>query len=317
MRAHPFRTGFLLRGGAGEPDGRLVGEHGLGLLSRRGGHVLIVPHVFAGPRTRATLSDVRWLPVAVAFAAVASACAAEPAPSPPPSSTAPTTARAEVLGTIPHDPEAFTQGLELADGALYEGTGLEGRSSLRRLDPTTGEVAQRVELPAPLFGEGITVVDDRIWQLTWRDGVAIERDRASLRELRRVRYDGEGWGLCLDGGRLVMSDGTDELTFRDPVTFAETGAVRVTRDGRPLDRLNELECVDGQVWANVWQSEEVVRVDPASGRVLTTADLGPLRPPGVPPTDVLNGIAAVPGTDEFLVTGKNWPTIFRIRFTTG
>nr|WP_189221107.1 glutaminyl-peptide cyclotransferase [Saccharothrix coeruleofusca] len=255
--------------------------------------------------------------MAVAFAAVASACAAEPAPSPPPSSTAPTTARAEVLGTIPHDPEAFTQGLELADGALYEGTGLEGRSSLRRLDPTTGEVAQRVELPAPLFGEGITVVDDRIWQLTWRDGVAIERDRASLRELRRVRYDGEGWGLCLDGGRLVMSDGTDELTFRDPVTFAETGAVRVTRDGRPLDRLNELECVDGQVWANVWQSEEVVRVDPASGRVLTTADLGPLRPPGVPPTDVLNGIAAVPGTDEFLVTGKNWPTIFRIRFTTG
>lgn len=253
----------------------------------------------------------------MAFVAVSSACAAEPAAPPAPSTGAPPTARAEVLGTIPHDTDAFTQGLELVDGALYEGTGLEGRSSLRRLDPDTGEVRQEVALPAPLFGEGITVVGDRIWQLTWRDGVAIERDRADLRELRRVSYDGEGWGLCLDGDRLVMSDGTDELTFRDPVTFDETGSVRVTRDGRPLDRLNELECADGQVWANVWQTDEVVRIDPATGRVVTTADLGPLRPPGVPATDVLNGIAAIRGTDEFLVTGKNWPTIFRIRFTSG
>lgn len=223
----------------------------------------------------------------------------------------------EVLGTLPHDPGAFTQGLELVDGVLYEGTGLEGQSSLRRVDPDTGEVEQHVDLPDDLFGEGITVVGDRIWQLTWRDGVAIERDRSTLDEVRRVTYEGEGWGLCRDGDRLVMSDGTDELAFRDPGSFAETGTVAVRRDGQPVARLNELECVGGQVWANVWQTDEVVRIDPADGRVTATVDLSSLRPADVPESDVLNGIAAVPGTDEFLVTGKNWPTIFRVRFPSG
>ncbi|MFD0206361.1 MULTISPECIES: glutaminyl-peptide cyclotransferase [Saccharothrix] len=225
--------------------------------------------------------------------------------------------RVEVLGTLPHDTDAFTQGLELSDGVLYEGTGLEGRSSLRRLDPETGEVEHRVDLPEPLFGEGITVVGDRIWQLTWQNGVAIERDRDTLEEVRRVTYEGEGWGLCRDGGRLVMSDGSAELTFRDPTSFAEHGTVTVRRDGQPVTRLNELECVNGQVWANVWQSDEVVRIDPANGQVTATVDLSGLRPADVPDSAVLNGIAAVPGTDEFLVTGKNWPTIFRVRFTDG
>ena len=233
----------------------------------------------------------------------------------PPNGPAPGPIRVEVLGTLPHDTGAFTQGLELVDGVLYEGTGLEGESSLRRLDPATGELRQRVDLPEPLFGEGITVVGDRIWQLTWRDGVAIERDRDTLEEVRRVTYEGEGWGLCRDGGRLVMSDGSDELTFRDPASFAGTGTVAVRRDGQPVTRLNELECVAGQVWANVWQSDEVVRIDPANGQVTATVDLSVLRPADVPATNVLNGIAAVPGTDEFLVTGKNWPTIFRVRFT--
>ncbi|XVS64994.1 glutaminyl-peptide cyclotransferase [Actinosynnema sp. CA-299493] len=251
---------------------------------------------------------MRWL-LMVALFVLSAACAT------PPSGPTGGPTRFEVLGTLPHDPGAFTQGLELVDGVLYEGTGLEGQSSLRRLDPSSGELEQRVDLPEPLFGEGITVVGDRIWQLTWRDGVAIERDRDTLEEVRRVTYEGEGWGLCRDGGRLVMSDGSDELAFRDPTSFAETGAVAVRRDGRPVTRLNELECVDGQVWANVWQTDEVVRIDPADGRVTATVDLGGLRPAGVPVSDVLNGIAAVPGTDEFLVTGKNWPTIFRIRFT--
>ncbi|WP_407690756.1 glutaminyl-peptide cyclotransferase [Saccharothrix syringae] len=261
---------------------------------------------------------MRWIPVAAAL--VLSAACGAPAGDPggtPASGPNGAPDGFEVLGTAPHDPDAFTQGLELADGVLYEGTGLEGRSSIRRVDPATGEVRRRVDLPGGLFGEGITVVDDRIWQLTWRDGVAIERDRDTLEEVRRVTYEGEGWGLCRDGDRLVMSDGTDELTFRDPRTFAETGTVRVTRDGEPVRRLNELECVGGQVWANVWQTDEVVRVDPADGRVTATVDLSGLRPAGVPASDVLNGIAAVPGTDEFLVTGKNWPTVFRIRFTTG
>jgi glutaminyl-peptide cyclotransferase len=221
----------------------------------------------------------------------------------------------EVLGTLPHDTDAFTQGLELVDGVLYEGTGLEGRSSVRRVDPGTGEVEHRVDLPGSLFGEGITVVGDRIWQLTWRNRVAIERDRDTLEEVRRVTYEGEGWGLCRDGDRLVMSDGSDELAFRDPTSFAETGTVAVRRDGQPVTRLNELECVDGQVWANVWLTDEVVRIDPATGQVTATVDLSGLRTADVPTDHVLNGIAAVPGTDEFLVTGKNWPTIFRIRFT--
>jgi glutaminyl-peptide cyclotransferase len=269
-----------------------------------------VPHVFAGLCTRATLSDVRWLPVVLVFL-LSAACT-----DPPTGPEQPAKAY-EVLGTIPHDTSAFTQGLELVDGVLYEGTGLAGESTLRRIDPETGEVERRVDLPSPLFGEGVTVVGDRIWQITWQDGVAIQRDRNSLEEVKRVTYEGEGWGLCRDGDRLVMSDGTDELKFRDPETFAQTGSVRVRRNGIPLVRINELECVGGRVWANLWQSDDVVTIDPRSGDVVTTHDLSGIRPEGVPASDVLNGIAAVPGTDEFLVTGKNWPTIFRVRFTTG
>jgi len=221
----------------------------------------------------------------------------------------------QLLGTLPHDTGAFTQGLEIVDGTLYEGTGLEGQSSMRSIDPATGQVKQQVNLPDPLFGEGITVVGDRIWQLTYRDGIAIQRDRASLAEVKRVTYQGEGWGLCLDGDRLVMSDGTAKLVFRDPTTFAETGGTEVTRDGLPVMKINELECVGGAVWANIWQTDEVVRIDLKTGQVTKAVDLSPLRPPDVERTNVLNGIAAVPGTDEFLVTGKNWPLIFRIRFT--
>ncbi len=274
-----------------------------------------MPHVFAGSCTRATLSDVRWLPVAVVLV-MSTACTSTPdAPEQPNQQRRPTV---EVVGTLPHDPEAFTQGLELVDGVLYEGTGLEGQSTLRRIDPATGEVKQRVDLPADFFGEGVTVVGDRVWQLTWRNGVAIQRDKNTLQEVKRATYEGEGWGLCRDGDRLVMSDGTEELRFRDPETFAETGRVTVRRNGIPLVRINELECVGGAVWANLWQLDEVVKIDPKSGDVLATVDLSSLRPADVPETNVLNGIAAVPGsTDEFLVTGKNWPTIFRIKIKSG
>lgn len=247
---------------------------------------------------------VRWFP-AVVLVLLLAACAEDPHEQPPP---------VAVLAAIPHDTSAFTQGLELVDGVLYEGTGLEGESTVRRVDPATGEVRRRVDLPAPLFGEGITVVDDRLWQITWQDGVAIERDRSTLAEVRRVTYEGEGWGLCRDGDRLVMSDGSARLTFRDPRTFAATGSVSVAEGGRPVARLNELECVRGQVWANVWQTDRIVRIDPTDGRVTASFDLGPVRPADVPRSDVLNGIAAVPGTDEFLVTGKNWPVMLRVRF---
>lgn len=245
------------------------------------------------------------------------ACAAAGPPPPAP------VLRPQVLAEQPHDRTAFTQGLEwLAPGpgagpggALYEGTGRKGRSQLRELDPETGAVRRSVALPRSLFGEGITVVDDRIWQLTWRDGVALEWDRESFTLLRRVRMDGEGWGLCRDGDRLVRSDGTDRLRFHDPVTFAETGSVPVTLDGAPVPLLNELECVGGQVWANVWRSDRIVRIDPADGTVTAVVDATGLLPADrAPGTEGLNGIAAV-GDGEFLLTGKLWPTTYRVRFT--
>ena len=231
--------------------------------------------------------------------------------------------RPQVVAEVPHDPAAFTQGFEIDDGVLYEGTGLEGRSQLRELDPGTGAVERSVPLPGQLFGEGITVVGARIWQLTWRDGVVLDWDRATLTLRRQVPIEGEGWGLCDDGepsngqsGSLVRSDGTDRLRFHDPVTFAEQGSVAVTLDGAPVDRLNELECVDGQVWANVWQTDRIVRIDPATGRVTAVVDAaGLLDPAQRADTDVLNGIAAVPGDDgTFLITGKLWPVTFRVRF---
>ncbi|GGM43239.1 glutaminyl-peptide cyclotransferase [Longimycelium tulufanense] len=225
--------------------------------------------------------------------------------------------RPEVLAVLPHDPSAFTQGLELADGVLYEGTGLVGESSLREVEPETGRVRRQAELAPPLFGEGVTVVGDRIWQLTWRNGVAVEWDRSTLRQTRQVSYPGEGWGLCFDraGGRLVMSDGSARLTFRDPVTFERTGEVVVRRGGGEQRRLNELECVAGSVWANVWGSDEILRIDPASGQVTGVVDAGGLLPADqAAGADVLNGVAAVPGTTEFLVTGKRWPSIFRVQF---
>ncbi|OZM82542.1 glutaminyl-peptide cyclotransferase [Pseudonocardia sp. MH-G8] len=224
--------------------------------------------------------------------------------------------RPEVLAELPHDPDAFTQGLEFApDGALYEGTGRAGRSQLRELDPATGEVLRSVPLPGELFGEGITVVDDRIWQLTWTDGVALEWDRAGFTLRREVPIEGEGWGLCRDGDRLVRSDGTDRLRFHDPDTFAETGSVQVTLHGEPVTELNELECVDGQVWANVWQTDRIVRIDPGDGRVTAEVDAaGLLDADRRADTDVLNGIAAA-GDGEYLLTGKLWPVTFRVRFT--
>ncbi|GAB3461614.1 glutaminyl-peptide cyclotransferase [Actinophytocola sediminis] len=219
---------------------------------------------------------------------------------------------------LPHDPDAFTQGLELVDGTLYEGTGLEGESIVRAYDPDTGDVRTEVPLPADLFGEGITVVDDTVWQLTWQDGVAIARDRETLAERERVAYEGEGWGLCHDGERLVMSDGTAELTFRDPRTFEETGRQEVRdADDQPVTHLNELECVDGQVYANVWQTDQIVRIDPGSGLLTATVNLEGLLPEeDRAGADVLNGIAAIPDTDEFLVTGKHWPKMFRVKFVT-
>ncbi len=224
--------------------------------------------------------------------------------------------RVQVLGSVPHDPTAFTEGLELAGGTLYESTGLAGQSQLRELDPATGALRRAVPLPDNLYGEGVTVLPDRIWQLTWTDGVALERDPATLAVRREVPLDREGWGLCHQPGRLVASDGTDRLTFRNPASFALVGSVAVTVDGHPLRELNELECVGGTVWANVWHTDDIVRIDLPDGKVSAVVDASGLR--GVGPAwaqaDVLNGIAALPGGEEFLLTGKRWPRMYLVRF---
>ena len=226
----------------------------------------------------------------------------------------------EIIEWFPHDPEAFTQGLEIAGGTMYESTGLWGRSSLRAVSPATGEVTARVDLPAKFFGEGLTVVGDEIFQLTWRSGTALVYDRATLGLLREHNYTGEGWGLCEMGGELFMTDGSDRLARRDPQTFELLGTVTATAsgyDGR-LDYLNELECVEGKVIANVWQTDRLLVIDPVSGRVVASIDAGPLvddmsqaSPTGQ--IDVLNGVAVDEKTATLWMTGKLWPRLYRVR----
>ena len=223
--------------------------------------------------------------------------------------------RVDVLRAIPHDTTAYTQGLLWWQGKLYESTGQYGTSTLRRLHPDTGVVEQRLDIEPGYFGEGLARVDDRLVQLTWKAQRAFVYDLESFATISTHRYTGEGWGLCHDGTRLIMSDGTDALTFRDPETFAETGSVRVTRGGRPQRDLNELECVDGMVYANIWQHDEIVHLDPASGRITHRIDAaGLLTRDEARGTDVLNGIAYNAGTDTFYVTGKLWPKMFEVRF---
>lgn len=220
-----------------------------------------------------------------------------------------------VLSIRPHDPTAYTQGLLWHEGSLYESTGLYGSSSLRRVDPETGVVLQEVELPPRYFAEGLALAGDRLIQITWQEGKAFVYDRETFERVGELGYTGEGWGLCQDGERLVMSDGSDRLTFRDPRTFEPVGSVRVTRAGRPVRYLNELECVDGSVYANVWQSEEILKIDLASGRVTAVVDASNLLlPQERPGLDVLNGIAWNPETGTFFLTGKLWPKTFEVRF---
>jgi glutamine cyclotransferase len=220
----------------------------------------------------------------------------------------------QVLATRPHDRTAFTEGLEIDGDVLYESTGLDGKSGLRETNLTTGAQVARIDLDPQYFGEGITRAGNTLWQLTWKNHVAFARDPVTLAERRRVHFDGEGWGLCTRANRLVMSNGTSTLTFRDPVTFAPTGTIRLT--SHTGARLNELDCApDGTVYANDWPTAHILHIDPTTGRVLGDIDAsGLLTPTQSAAADVLNGIADIPGTDHFLITGKNWPTMFEVRF---
>ncbi|KAA6182845.1 glutaminyl-peptide cyclotransferase [Thiohalocapsa marina] len=219
-----------------------------------------------------------------------------------------------VVASYPHDPSAFTQGLAFHDGALYESTGLYGRSTLRRVELASGRVLQQVALPDTMFGEGITVWRDEIVQLTWRAHRGLRFDRASLRQSGEFHLPGEGWGLTHDGRRWIVSDGTADLRFLDPQTQREVRRVQVQDAGRPLRRLNELEFIDGEVWANIWHDDRLVRISPADGRVLGYVDLQGLRPEGLRRhrEAVLNGIAYDVDRGRLLVTGKYWPWLYHI-----
>lgn len=236
------------------------------------------------------------------------------APTLPPGPPAPPVLGHRVLQEYPHDPLAFTQGLFFHDGTLYESTGLRGASTLRRVALETGEVLQQRPLLPTLFGEGAALADGKIYQLTWQAGLGFVYDLESFRLLREFRYAGEGWGLTFDGERLIMSDGTDTLRFLDPETLRETGRLRVRADGAPLDRLNELEWIEGEIWANLWTEDRIARIHPETGAVLAFVDLEGLLDPAdrLPDSDVLNGIAWDPEGRRLFVTGKKWPTLFEI-----
>lgn len=218
-----------------------------------------------------------------------------------------------VVAKYPHSSDAFTQGLLWHDGVLYESTGQYGQSSLRRARLEDGDILAERSLSPTLFGEGLARVDDRLIQLTWRSGVAVVSDLESLEPRATLRYPGEGWGLCFDGKLLVMSDGSSILDFRDPDTMALVREVVVRHGGRPARKLNELECVGQDIYANVWQSDEILRIDSATGEVTAVIDAsGLLSRVEAIRADVLNGIAYKPENDTFLLTGKLWPYVFEV-----
>jgi len=218
-----------------------------------------------------------------------------------------------VVNRYPHDPGAFTQGLLIHDGELYESTGLYGESTLRRVDLTTGEVRRSVALDASDFGEGLALWDTTLVQITWQNNVAYRWGLESFMPLGTFSYPTAGWGLTTDADGFVMSDGSSTIFFRDPITFAQTGTVPVTDSLGTVHRLNELEWVDGEIWANVWLTEYVARIDPATGDVTGWIDLsGLLTPEEAGPAKELNGIARDPDTGRLYFTGKDWPWLFEL-----
>jgi glutaminyl-peptide cyclotransferase len=220
-----------------------------------------------------------------------------------------------VVNTYPHDRAAYTEGLVVDGGAVYEGTGLNGQSTLRQVDLESGKVLQSAALGPQHFGEGVTTWNDQIIQLTWKSHLGFVYDRATFKLLKTFNYPTEGWGLTQDGASLITSDGTSTLHFMDPVTFQETKRITVTDQGRPVVNLNELEYVRGEILANVWQTDRIARIAPETGAVIGWIDLaGLLNPAERPPSvdAVLNGIAYDAGHDRLFVTGKLWPKLFEI-----
>ncbi len=226
-------------------------------------------------------------------------------------------AQYRVVRTLPHDPAAYTQGLLLSEGVFYESVGQYGFSEVRRVEVATGKVLARQPLHADRFGEGLVRHGSRLVQLTWQHGIGYVYDVESLAVVDSFTYSGEGWGLTSDGTALIMSDGTATLRFVDPDSFTVVREVEVTENGAPLSKLNELEYVDGELFANIYQSNWIVRIDPATGLVLGWIDLEALVPADKrgSEADVLNGIAWDPSTRHFFITGKRWPVVYEVEFT--
>ena len=220
-----------------------------------------------------------------------------------------------VIKSYPHDTNAFTQGLEYHDGFLYEGTGIVGRSSVRKVDLATGNMLQNFDVPRPFFGEGITVFDNQILELTWQSQTGFVYDKSNFRVLRSFNYPGEGWGLTNDGKQIYMSDGSAQIRIWDPTTLKELRRITVKDGNEPVNELNELEFVRGEILANVWQTERIARISPVDGKVLGWIDLSGILPQSerTNPDAVLNGIAYDAAADRLFVTGKLWPKIFEIK----
>jgi len=222
----------------------------------------------------------------------------------------------KIIATFPHDTTSFTQGLVFAsDGQMYESTGLQGESTLRRVDIATGHTLQRIDVPSQYFAEGLAMVGDELLQLTWQHKLGFVYDRATFKQKRTFTYPTEGWGIAYDGSsQLVMSDGSDTLTFLDPKTFAPGKKLRVLDAGRPVANLNELEWIEGEIWANVWMTDRIARISPKTGEINAWIDLSTLFPRSqrLPPADELNGIAYDKATRRIYITGKKWPRLYQI-----
>jgi len=222
----------------------------------------------------------------------------------------------DVIHTYPHDPSAFTEGLFYLNGFLYESTGLEQHSTIRKVRLDTGEVVKKIDIPPQYFGEGIVNWDGHLISLTWKSHVGFVFDLATFKLQRQFHYEGEGWALTQDGKQLIMSDGTPELRFINPNTLKETNRIQVTLDGKPVPNVNELEWVNGEIYANVWQTNWILRINPKDGQVVGLVNLAGLLSSGTQvksPDGVLNGIAYDAKGDRLFVTGKNWPRLFEIR----
>jgi glutamine cyclotransferase len=226
---------------------------------------------------------------------------------------APAVAGYKVVAAYPHDPEAFTQGLAIEAGRLYEGTGQYGASTVRLVDLASGRPQRQRALGPRYFGEGIAILNGLLYQITWQNGVVVVYDLDTFEVDRTMQYDGEGWGLTHDGRQLIMSDGSATIRFRNPQTFAVEREIEVKSDGVPVTRLNELEYVDGEIWANIWYDDRIARISPADGTVLGFIDFSTLYPKSARGSEaVLNGIAYDAAAKRLFVTGKNWPQLYEV-----